>query len=80
MQPSAAAKVRLRRSTAIQTQPLTRTALLASRAAPAVPPGMWMQRMSEGCGFCDQQLSNIHKAAMGRAVSRSPKESCCSPA
>jgi MFS family permease len=26
------------------------------------------------------ELSSIHKAAMGRAVSRSPKESCCSPA
>jgi NADPH:quinone reductase len=26
------------------------------------------------------ELSSIHKAAIGRAVSRSPKESCCSPA
>jgi hypothetical protein len=28
----------------------------------------------------EAELSSIHKAAMGRAVSRSPKESCCSPA
>ena len=26
------------------------------------------------------ELSSIHRAAIGRAVSRSPKESCCSPA
>ena len=28
----------------------------------------------------DAEPSSIHRAAMGRAVSRSPKESCCSPA
>jgi hypothetical protein len=53
-------------------------------AAPA-PAG---DRARRGSGFVTErseaaqeaELSSIHNAAMGRAVSRSPKESCCSPA
>jgi hypothetical protein len=42
----------------------------------AAPPGLRESRLVAQ----EAELSSIHNAAMGRAVSRSPKESGCSPA